>query len=64
MSAARSLYASNYELLERSEIEDIFNAFRVLECEFLENISTDHSHQGTNSEFHRFKDAVEAFIPI
>lgn len=64
MSAAKSLYASNRELLERNEIKDIFDAFRVFEREFLKNISTDHSHQWTDIEFRKFKDAVEVFIPM
>lgn len=62
MSAARSLYLSNYEILMRHEIENIFHTFNVFESEFLSNISTGHSHQWTDLEFLRFKESVEAFI--
>lgn len=62
MAAARSIYVSDYEILQRTEIENIFTSFSVFESEFLNNIATNHSHQWTNIEFSKFKDDVEAFI--
>lgn len=62
MSLAKSIYISDLEELERSEVEDIFRHFDVFESEFLENLSTDHSHQWTDIEFLKFKDSVESFI--
>ncbi len=62
MSAAKAIYISNIEELERHEVEDIFHSFDVFESEFLTNLSTDHSHQWTDIEFLKFKDHVESFI--
>ena len=62
ISAARSLYWSNYEILNRSEVESIFNSFGVFECELLQCIKDNHSHQWTDIEFRKFKETVEAFV--
>lgn len=62
ISTAKAIYMSNIEQLERDEIEDIFHTFDVFESEFLTNLSTDHSHQWTDIEFDKFKEAVQFFI--
>ena len=59
---AGSLYWSNYEILNRSEVESIFNSFGVFECELLQCIKDNHSHQWTDIEFRKFKETVEAFV--
>lgn len=62
MSAAKAVYASNYEILSSSEVNGIFRAFDTFESEFLTNISSDHSHQWTDIEFTKFQDTVKDFV--
>lgn len=58
-SAAESLYYSQYECLERSEAEEIFRLFDTFLTEFLNNVRTNHSHQWTDIEFQRLKEAFD-----
>jgi hypothetical protein len=62
MTCAKSIYISSYELLEKQEVEDIFNEFDVFTSEFFECLKTNHSHQWTDIHYNRFKDAFESFI--
>lgn len=59
MAAAKSLYISNYESLEHTEVERIFDKFQLLESEFFQNLRTDHSHQWTDQQFQEFKEVYE-----
>lgn len=56
-ASAESLYYARYDVLERHEAESIFHLFEVFMTEFLTNARTDHSHQWTDIEFERLKDA-------
>ncbi len=58
-SSAESMYYSRFDILEREEAEEIFRLFDVFMNEFLTNIRTDHSHQWTDIEFERLKDAFD-----
>lgn len=62
ISEAKAIYISNIEQLERSEVKEIFHCFDVFESEFLNNLSTNHSHQWTDIEFVKFKESIENFI--
>lgn len=64
MSAAKAVYISNHETLEKYEIEELFNLFDVFKSEYLTNISTNHSHQWTDIEFNRYKEAAEPLISL
>ena len=64
ISAAKAIYYSDLENLERIEINEIFNQFDIFESEFMSNYSTDHSHQHTDIEFNQFKEAVEIFLDV
>lgn len=64
ISTAKAIYISNIEKLEKAEVENIFHTFDVFESEFLENLSSNHSHQWTDIEFQKFKESVESFIQI
>ena len=58
-SSAEAMYYSRIVILERGEAEEIFRLFDVFMNEFLTNIRTDHSHQWTDIEFERLKDAFD-----
>lgn len=60
MTSAESLYYSRYDILECHEFEEISHQFDVFSSEFLENVETDHSHQWTDIEFNRLKEAFDA----
>lgn len=62
MSAAKAVYICNIEKIENQEVEEIFNRFDVFESELLTNIATNHSHQWSDIEFNRYKDAFEALL--
>lgn len=64
MSAAKAIYYSNVELLEKPEIEGIFGAFDAFESEFLTNVKENHSHQWTDIKFNTLKEAVEDFVTM
>ena len=59
MSAAKAIYVSSIETLERQELEDIFNKFDAFNSEFLNNFADKHSHQWTCIHYCKFRDAVE-----
>ena len=58
-SSAEAMYYSRIDVLERAEAEEIFRLFGVFMNEFLTNIRTDHSHQWTDIEFERLKEAFD-----
>ncbi len=59
MSAAESLYYSQYEVLNRQEIEHIFHTFDVFSSEVLTSLSTGHSLQWTDIEYDRFTQSLD-----
>ena len=59
-SSAEAMYYSRIDILERAEAEEIFRLFDVFMNEFLTNIRTDHSHQWTDIEFERLKEAFDS----
>lgn len=64
MSACKSVYYSNFELLANDLLEDIFFKFDIFVKEISNNISTEHSHQWTNIEFEDYKTTLGEFINI
>lgn len=64
MSSAKALYYSHIEKLERSEYEDIFNAFERLNNEFLASFSAEHSYQHTDLYFDDYKQLINSFLGI
>ncbi len=58
-SAAYSIYQVHYDRLERSDIDEVFNAFFEFTDELIQNITENHSHQWSTIEFQRFVDAFE-----
>lgn len=58
-SSAEAMYYSCIDTLERGEAEEIFRLFDVFANEFFTNIRTKHSHQWTDIEFERLKDAFD-----
>lgn len=58
--AAEGLYYSQLEFLERGEVEDLFHLFDEFAMELLSNLRTKHSHQWTDIEYHRLKDAFDS----
>lgn len=62
MYAAKAVYISCYEILEKQEVENIFYAFNVFESEFLRNLETDHSHQWSELQYNKFKDSVTLLL--
>lgn len=59
-AAAESLYYSCFNILERDEAESIFHIFDVYMVEMLTNHKTEHSHQWTDIEYNRLKDAFDS----
>ncbi|OVE67970.1 hypothetical protein CCS79_13525 [Clostridium diolis] len=57
-SCCKAIYYSNLDDLENTYVENIFIKFDVFSNEFLNNISTGHSHQWTDIEFNAFTDSV------
>lgn len=51
IETAKSIYISNYDMLEHNDIEDFFHQFDVFIAEVLNNIATNHSHQWSDIEF-------------
>lgn len=64
MAAAKAVYISDHETLENMEVDDLFHLFDVFKTEYLRNVSTSHSHQWTDIEFNRYKDAAEPLISL
>ena len=62
ISSVKSIYYSNLAELENNEVEGILFQFDTYSSEFLNNLSTDHSHQWTDIEFEKFKELVNSFI--
>lgn len=58
----KSFYYSNLNELEDSRVEDILHKFDIFSNEFLNNLSSSHSHQWTNIEFEAFKESVIELI--
>lgn len=54
----KAFYYSNLDVLEDSRVETLLYKFEVFRNEFLNNISSGHSHQWTDIEFEAFKTAV------
>lgn len=64
ISSCKSVYYSNYDELENLTVEKIFNKFFIFSREFLNNVTTGHSHQWTDIEFQAFKSALQELIEI
>lgn len=64
MYAAKAIYYSDYEELENTYVEQIFHLFDVFENEFITNLTTDHSHQWTDIEFHKYEDEIKSFLDV
>lgn len=58
-ASAESLYYSCIDVLERPEAEKILHCFDSFMNELLTNVRTKHSHQWTDIEFQRLKDAFD-----
>ena len=58
----KSFYYSNLNELEDSRVEDILHTFDTFSNEFLNNLSSGHSHQSTDIEFEAFKKSVVDLI--
>ena len=58
-AASEALYYSQFAVLERDEAEEIFHLFDSYMSELLANYKTEHSHQWTDAEFNRLKEAFE-----
>lgn len=56
-TAAESLYYSCNDIKEDNSLPEVFHCFKVFEEELLENIRTNHSHQWTDIEFQRLREA-------
>lgn len=61
-AAAESLYYSCFDILERGEAENIFCIFDTYMAEMLTNHKTKHSHQWTDIEYNRLKDAFDSSV--
>lgn len=59
MSIAESVYHSHYDILERDEVESIFNLFDTFANELITDFATKHSHQWTDIEYLHFKEAFD-----
>lgn len=59
-SSAEALYYAKYDILQDTEMDNIFFYFRKYADEFLQNVSTNHSHQWTDIEFDRLNEAFKA----
>ncbi|MBS6504556.1 MAG: hypothetical protein KH415_23625 [Clostridium sp.] len=57
-SCLKAFYYSNLNDLEDYRVEDILNKFDTFINEFLNNLSSGHSHQWTDIEFNAFKNSV------
>ncbi|WP_370769899.1 hypothetical protein [Eubacterium ramulus] len=62
-AAAESLYYSRINELESIEAKEIFQLFEVYMKEALTNYRTNHSHQWSDIEFNRLKEAF-AYSPF
>ncbi|GEQ22247.1 hypothetical protein CBU02nite_27530 [Clostridium butyricum] len=62
VASCKAIYYSNLENLEDDRVENIFSKFDIFNNEFLNNISTGHSHQWTDIEFNSFKDSVAELL--
>ena len=60
----KSFYYSNLNELEDSRVEDILHTFDTFSNEFLNNLSSGHSHQWTDIEFEAFKKSVVDLIAV
>ena len=58
-SSAEAFYYSQFEFLKRQEAEDIFHLFDTFANELLSNVRTEHSHQWTDIEFERLREAFD-----
>ena len=63
-SCLHTFYYCNFEDVCDNRVEDILFRFQIFSKEFLENISTNHSHQWTNIEFDRFEESVKQLVSI
>lgn len=59
-AASEALYYSQFAVLERDEAEEIFHLFDSYMSELLTNCKTKHSHQWTDTEFNRLKEAFDS----
>jgi hypothetical protein len=59
ISAAEALYYAKYDDLAHNDVEEIFHLFDVYTDELLSNYETNHSHQWTDIEFTRLKEAFD-----
>ena len=59
-AASEALYYSHLDILERGEAENIFSIFDTYMHEMLTNHRTEHSHQWTDIEFNRLKEAFDS----
>ena len=62
ITAAEALYYSQYGVLERYEVDEIFHLFNAYSDELLSNYETNHSHQWTDIEFTRLKDYFDSSV--
>lgn len=58
-SAAESLYYSRINELEERDTETLFHLFNVLARELMQNVRTNHSHQWTDIEYEKLKNAFD-----
>lgn len=61
-AASEALYYSQFAVLEHNEAEEIFHLFDSYMSELLTNYKTDHSHQWTDIEFNRLKEAFDSSV--
>lgn len=59
VGTAKSIYISNYDILEHNDIDDFFNQFNVFIAEVLNNIETNHSHQWSDIEFRALQEKFD-----
>lgn len=62
MASAKAIYVSDYENLEKYDIDQIFISFNEFEDEFLECFATDHPHQWTDIQFNRYEESIKPFL--
>lgn len=62
IGVAKSIYISNYDLMEHSDVDYFFERFDAYVKKVLDNVATDHSHQWSHIAYNDVKKAYEQSV--
>jgi hypothetical protein len=63
-NAAQAVYAANYEMLGREDLDDLLFEFHAFVKEAMNNYRTDHSHQWSDIHFQRLTEKYNSSASV